>query len=123
MDVFMFPSETDAFGNVAQEANASGVPAIVSDQGGPKFIIRHGETGFIAKDVEEFTSYTIRLMDDAELLENMKVSSREFAMSRSWNAVFVSVYDAYREAIDISKKNRSPEVENSLSKEGIDEVR
>src|SRR5262249_31932974 len=36
LDVFIFPSETDAFGNVAQEANASGVPAIVTDIGGPK---------------------------------------------------------------------------------------
>jgi glycosyltransferase involved in cell wall biosynthesis len=40
IDVFLFPSETDAFGNVIQEANASGVPAIVTDQGGPKFIVR-----------------------------------------------------------------------------------
>ncbi|RMG04949.1 MAG: glycosyltransferase, partial [Acidobacteria bacterium] len=29
LDVFLFPSETDTFGNVVQEANASGVPAIV----------------------------------------------------------------------------------------------
>ena len=33
MDIFVFPSETDAFGNVAQEANCSGVPAIVSNLG------------------------------------------------------------------------------------------
>ena len=48
MDVFVFPSETDAFGNVAQEANASGVPALVTAQGGPKFIVKHGVSGFIA---------------------------------------------------------------------------
>jgi len=43
MDVFVFPSETDAFGNVVQEANASGVPSIVTNQGGPKFIVRHNK--------------------------------------------------------------------------------
>jgi phosphatidylinositol alpha 1,6-mannosyltransferase len=124
MDLFIFPSETDAFGNVAQEANASGVPAIVSDQGGPKFIIRHGETGFVAKDLDEFTRYTIRLMDDAELHQKMSVSSRDFAMSRSWNSVFESVYDAYREAIDISKTKRSTDGEkDSLTKDGIDKIR
>src|SRR5690606_25108296 len=30
MDVFVFPSKTDAYGNVIQEAGASGVPAIVT---------------------------------------------------------------------------------------------
>lgn len=107
MDVFIFPSETDAFGNVAQEANASGVPAIVTDLGGPKFIIRHGETGFIAKDLSEFTSYTIRLMEDTELFAGMRESSREFAMSRSWNSVFESVYAAYHEAVAIAEAQRA----------------
>jgi glycosyltransferase involved in cell wall biosynthesis len=107
MDVFVFPSETDAFGNVAQEANASGVPAIVTDQGGPKFIVRHGETGFIAKDLNEFVRYTIELMDDREKLAELKRNSREFAMSRSWDAVFESVYDAYREAIAIAEEKAS----------------
>jgi glycosyltransferase involved in cell wall biosynthesis len=102
MDVFVFPSETDAFGNVAQEANASGVPAIVTDQGGPKFIVRHDETGFIAKDLGSFVRHTIELMDDPEKLAEMKRRSREFAMSRSWDSVFESVYDAYREAIRIA---------------------
>lgn len=102
MDVFVFPSETDAFGNVAQEAHASGVPAIVSDIGGPKFIVKHGETGFIAKDLAEFTSYTIRLMEDARLLADLKLRSRMSARSRSWDSVFESVYDAYHEAVAIA---------------------
>ena len=106
MDVFVFPSETDAFGNVAQEAHASGVPAIVSDQGGPKFIVKHGETGFIAKDLEEFTGYTIGLMDEPSKLDEMKKLSRESAMSRSWDSVFESVYAAYAEAIQITERKK-----------------
>ncbi|HEX6278650.1 MAG TPA: glycosyltransferase [Pyrinomonadaceae bacterium] len=107
MDVFIFPSETDAFGNVAQEANASGVPVIVTDKGGPKFIVSHGETGFVATNAKEFTDYTIRLIDDPELLAQMKELSRESAMSRSWDSVFESVYRAYAEAISMSKAKRS----------------
>lgn len=99
MDVFLFPSETDAFGNVAQEAIASGVPAIVSDKGGPKFIIREGETGFVAKDVDDFIKFAMKLYDDRDMLSKMKVLSRENAMSRSWDSIFESVYDGYREAI------------------------
>ena len=102
MDLFIFPSETDAFGNVTQEANASGVPAIVTDQGGPKFIVKPGETGFVAKDLAEFTRYTIELMDDRIKLAEMKRLSRASAMSRSWDAVFESVFDAYSEAFEIA---------------------
>jgi phosphatidylinositol alpha 1,6-mannosyltransferase len=32
MDLFLFPSRTDTFGNVVQEAAASGVPAIVTSE-------------------------------------------------------------------------------------------
>jgi glycosyltransferase involved in cell wall biosynthesis len=56
MDVFVFPSRTDTYGNVVLEALASGVPAIVTDSGGPRFIVRSGETGFVAKDLEDLTS-------------------------------------------------------------------
>jgi hypothetical protein len=45
-------------------------------------------------------------MDDAEKLAELKKNSRAFAMSRSWDAVFESVYDAYREAIALSAKQR-----------------
>ena len=103
MDVFIFPSETDAFGNVTQEAFASGVPAIVTSQGGPKFIVTQGETGFIAKDFNDFVNFTLELMDDAAKLSRMKATARERAMSRSWDAVFESVYDGYKTAYEMKK--------------------
>jgi len=106
MDVFVFPSETDAFGNVAQEANASGVPAIVTNQGGPKFIIKHNESGFIAEDFDDFVKYALELMDNPEKLATMKKQSRANAMSSSWDAVFEAVYDAYREAIEIAETQK-----------------
>jgi glycosyltransferase involved in cell wall biosynthesis len=46
-DVFVFPSTTDTFGNVVLEAQASGLPVIVSNQGGPKELLKDGITGFI----------------------------------------------------------------------------
>lgn len=100
MDVFIFPSDTDAYGNVVQEANASAVPCIVTDQGGPKFIVREGETGFVAKNIDDFVRYSIELIDDREKLERMKKQSLEFALTRSWDSVFESVYKTYREARD-----------------------
>jgi glycosyltransferase involved in cell wall biosynthesis len=102
MDVFVFPSESDTFGNVIQEANASGVPAIVTGRGGPKFIVRHAETGFVAENTDEFVKFSLFLMNDAEKLASMKSAAREFAKSRSWDAVFGSVYRAYAEACAIA---------------------
>jgi phosphatidylinositol alpha 1,6-mannosyltransferase len=98
MDVFIFPSETDAYGNVVQEANASGVPCIVTDQGGPKFIVQEGETGFVAKNLDDFVKYSIELIDNPEKLERMKRASLDFALTRSWDSVFENVYKTYAEA-------------------------
>lgn len=105
MDVFIFPSKTDAFGNVIQEANASGVPAVVSNQGGPKFIVRHGETGFVAENFKDFVKFSLELMDNPVNLIKMKRASREFAHSRSWDAVFEKVYTAYEECIKIHRQS------------------
>jgi phosphatidylinositol alpha 1,6-mannosyltransferase len=110
MDVFVFPSDTDAFGNVVQEANASGVPSLVTDQGGPKFIVRPDKTGFIAKNLDDFVKFSLELMDNPEKLAQMKQNSREFALSRSWEAVFESVYDAYQAAIDAQNLKKPEEI-------------
>ncbi len=45
-DLFVFPSTTETFGMVVLEAQACGVPALVSDVGGPKEIIVDGATGY-----------------------------------------------------------------------------
>ena len=112
MDVFVFPSETETFGNVAQEANASGVPAIVTNQGGPKFIIKHNESGFIAENFDDFVIYSLELMNDTEKLAKMKRQARKNAMSSSWETVFEAVYNAYREAIEIAEAEK---IEEKLS--------
>src|SRR5216117_2843685 len=54
-DIFVFPSTTDTFGNVIIEAQASGVPVIVSDSGGPKELVDNERNGLITKshDVED----------------------------------------------------------------------
>ncbi|MDQ2746636.1 MAG: glycosyltransferase [Acidobacteriota bacterium] len=115
MDVFVFPSETETFGNVVQEANAAGVPAIVSNQGGPKYIARHNETGFIAENFDQFVEYSLELMNDPEKLSAMKKRSREVALSRSWDAVFESVYRAYDECWRIQQEE--------LNSDGINPVK
>jgi glycosyltransferase involved in cell wall biosynthesis len=99
MDVFVFPSRTDTFGNVVLEAFASGCPAIVTDAGGPKFIVRDGISGFVAASDAEFIERTTRLVCDAALRERMGSDARRQASGESWDAVFEQVYDGYRVAL------------------------
>ena len=95
MDVFAFPSETDTFGNVILEALASGVPCIVTAGGGPKFLVRSGETGFITTSPAAFIRSAIELMSNPELRSSMTAAARRYACSISWDAVFEKVYAAY----------------------------
>ena len=106
MDVFIFPSETDAFGNVIQEASGSGVVPIVTDKGGPQSLVREGETGFIARDRDEFATFVLELMDDRDKLAKMKLAARQLALSKSWNSVFDCVYEAYKETWEYLEKEK-----------------
>jgi len=48
-DLLAFPSTTDTLGQVVMEAQASGIPALVSDIGGPQSLIRNGDTGIVVR--------------------------------------------------------------------------
>jgi glycosyltransferase involved in cell wall biosynthesis len=98
MDLFLFPSHTDTFGNVVLEALASGVPAVVTPDGGPKFIVRDGETGFVVPD-DGFADAVARLSRDRERLARMRLAARRYAVGCSWDAVFGSVYEAYGQCL------------------------
>jgi glycosyltransferase involved in cell wall biosynthesis len=95
MDVFVFPSHTDTFGNVVLEALASGVPAVVTPDGGPGSLVRDGQTGFVARDAD-FPEALALILRDAALHARMSRESRSFAASASWDAVFEGVYSAYQ---------------------------
>jgi glycosyltransferase involved in cell wall biosynthesis len=94
MDLFVFPSHTDTFGNVVLEALASGVPAIVTPDGGPKTIVRDGETGRIVTD-EEFTPAIAAILGDPQKHAAMRIAARAYALTASWDSVFEGVYAGY----------------------------
>jgi glycosyltransferase involved in cell wall biosynthesis len=94
MDLFVFPSHTDTFGNVVLEALASGVPAIVTPDGGPPTIVRDGETGRIVPDAE-FAEAVAGVLADPAKHAAMRLAARDYALSMSWDSVFEGVYAAY----------------------------
>jgi glycosyltransferase involved in cell wall biosynthesis len=94
MDLLVFPSHTDTFGNVVLEALASGVPAIVTPDGGPCTIVRDGETGRIVPDAE-FATAVAEVLGDPGRHAAMRQAARAYALTASWDSVFEGVYAAY----------------------------
>jgi glycosyltransferase involved in cell wall biosynthesis len=94
MDLFIFPSHTDTFGNVVLEALASGVPAIVTQDGGPCTIVRDHETGSIVPD-EKFAAAAASILSDPLKHASMRQAARAYARTASWDSVFEGVYEGY----------------------------
>ncbi len=99
MDCFVFPSHTDTFGNVVLEALASGVPAVVTPDGGPAHLVREGVTGYVAED-QDFGAAIADLLSDPARLERMREAARADALHASWDAVFDGVYKGYAQALE-----------------------
>jgi glycosyltransferase involved in cell wall biosynthesis len=89
-DIFAFPSTTDTFGNVIIEAQASGVPVIVSDAGGPKELVDDGGNGLVTRshDLEDFTRAIRELIVDPKLRKEMGARARESVINRTWPKAF-----------------------------------
>jgi glycosyltransferase involved in cell wall biosynthesis len=103
--VLAFPSTTDTFGNAVLEALASGVPAVVTDQGGPCEIVRDGRSGLVVPgdDAPALARAVTRLLADPDLHEQMATAARiraedfspEQAIARQWE-FFRDVQDRRR---------------------------
>jgi phosphatidylinositol alpha 1,6-mannosyltransferase len=96
MDVFAFPSRTDTYGNVVQEAAASGVAAIVRAHGGPQCLVVPGVTGFVAENDQEFIQSVLQLVAAHGRLRSMGAAARQNILSRSWDTALEMTYSAYR---------------------------
>ncbi|MEP6956935.1 MAG: glycosyltransferase family 1 protein, partial [Chthoniobacterales bacterium] len=89
-DIFVFPSTTDTFGNVILEAQASGLPVVVSDVGGPCELVEEGVNGFITRalDAEGFAAAVRTLASDGALRARMSEAARASVANRSWPRAF-----------------------------------
>jgi len=105
-DLFLFPSTTDTFGNVVLEAMASGVPAIVSAHGGPRFIIEDGVSGIVAGRADQFADAVLALKSNPDRHAGMRDAARRLAREASWGAVFEQVYRAYAACLQQAEASR-----------------
>lgn len=104
-DVFMFTGPAETFGQVVQEALASGLPAVVIDQGGVPDLVLHGETGYICPDdPQAFAAAARALRDDPEQRSRMSRNARRFAEKHPWSAIMAQLEGYYHEAVQINQR-------------------
>ena len=96
-NLFIFPSSTDTFGNVVLEAQASGLPVIVTDSGGPCENILPEQTGLVAKadDPESLFCAMETLVKDPVRLRQMGQAARRYMEQRSFEAAFINTWQMY----------------------------
>lgn len=89
-DLFVFPSTTDTLGQVVMESQSSGLPVIVSDQGGPKEVVRDGVTGFVlpADRPGRWVDTILGLVRDPARREAMGAAGHEEMRGASIDASF-----------------------------------
>lgn len=89
-DAFIFPSTTDTFGNAVLEAMASGLPAIVTDRGGPAELVRHELDGLVVdtERPEALAHAMARLAKDSGLRIRLAEAVLRSPVIRDWESVF-----------------------------------
>jgi phosphatidylinositol alpha 1,6-mannosyltransferase len=97
-DIFVFPSDSESFGNVTLEAMASGLPCVCADATGSRSLVAPGETGFLvdADDPVGFADKISALATDAALRHRMGQAAHARALSFSWDETMARMLGYYR---------------------------
>jgi glycosyltransferase involved in cell wall biosynthesis len=116
-DVFLFPSETETFGNVTLEAMASGLAVIAYDYACAKLHIRHNETGILAplgaKDT--FVDLACDLVNNPLTIQKIRRQARQYVTYLDWQRV-VERFEAILMSTDRDGRSLSP---SSLTTTGL----
>jgi glycosyltransferase involved in cell wall biosynthesis len=79
LDLFVFPSRFDTFGNVILEAFVHGMPAIAYNCKGPKDIIQHNKNGYLVDDIAGMSSKIIEYFLHSDIQHNMQKNALQRA--------------------------------------------
>jgi glycosyltransferase involved in cell wall biosynthesis len=105
-DVFLFPSQTETFGNVTTEAMASGLPVVAFDCAAAGQLIRSGCNGMLAigHDNSAFVRAALPLATDAMLRGSLGAAARQTACSIDWHSVVSRFERVMSHTIDSRQK-------------------
>ena len=116
-DLFLFPSETETFGNVTLEAMASGIPAVCANATGSRSIIRNGVTGYLAtpRDTPSFLKHVAQLVMDKDLRSNMGQLSLKRALEFDWPVILSRMNNYYNGVLSRHAAQREALLDEKLA--------
>jgi len=110
-DVFLFASRTDTFGQVILEAQASGLPVVAVDEGGPASLIVDGQTGLLAPpDARALADAVTSLVDSRLLREPLRRAALAAVGERTWEASLQRLARGYRSTLTRTAARRASRV-------------
>ena len=95
----LVPSRPDTAGNVVLEAQASGLPVVVSAGGGARENMLEGRTGVVCEALQPdgWADAVTGVLRHRGRRASMAAAAREYALSRQWEPALDGLYQTYRE--------------------------
>ena len=111
-DLFVFPSSTETFGNVALEAMASGLAVVGARAGGILDTVEDQQNGILCapREAASFIQAIIELVNSPERLAQYRNVARATALDRTWHSIFDQLTSSYERIVNessLTNENRS----------------
>jgi phosphatidylinositol alpha 1,6-mannosyltransferase len=112
-DVFVHFGTEETFGQTIQEAQATGLPLVAPNSGGPMFLVDHGETGYLAHPTkaEAFTPLVAGLLADDTQRARIGENARRAVLKKSWEANNAVLLEHYGRAMELNVLAKAAQLE------------